>query len=670
MWKIIDQHYQTVSISSLLGLVLILVGLLGIWASQFLENPYSTAFPIAIVVGGGLFLIMRLAVDTPVAGRHESQLTPQLLGIGYSLTVVVVVLAYYGSGFETTLFVNLLVLCLYLLTTSAVLIFPARVFTLPMVMATGLLHRELALYSSPILMGNDTFFHNRVARSIAETGSLDPLTTSKYYYAPFYHVFNALSGLVFDLPGRDIAALTTVVIITVVPAYSLYWLLDSYWNPRVGALGALLYVSSDFALFWAIEPQVTSLGVSLYALNLCAVIAYMRNRSKWMLALAIVTLGTVTLTHQVSTFITVFSVMVYLIFRTAYARVDIQRALNLVLTYTLVLLFSFQNTRWSGPAGDSEDFFHIMVTEVIYSVIKVSEGSTSRVAYTIPDDPGIVSVGSNALTLIHVAGSAALLTASVTGTLLWMQTKRDRSKRATGFAIGGMVAVMFAVVLIGPIFGLRTILPWRWFAYIYVPMAMLGGVFLASIVPVVASRVSNASAWPVIAVLLLVGPYVVVMGGNFTGAVHDPVFDSAPGAERYRITSTEKAMLDHSLQYVPASETIVADRVIALILWRHYTRPNTEVITITYGDPTTLGKQNDSVVLFDRTYLSSDHAQYSIVVNGVRVYVFGSVPTEAMSPNRRRTIYDTGSDELVYLQPQIRNTPPGSRGIRNSTGGT
>ncbi len=639
-------------LSPVLGVVVLLAGLIVAVSTRFLSNPYSTAFPWAAITGSALFLLLRRSRNVQRPVSLDLSVGPRHLAVGYFTAVGAVLLLYRASGFETTLAVNALLLCCYLLTAAVIWLRPDRVFPLAMVLVTGILHRMLALYSSPLLMGNDTFFHNRIGRLVASTGSLEPLTASKYYYAPFYHVFNALSRFTMDLPGREVAALTTTVLAVVLPACAVYWLVDQSWNRQTAVFGALLYTASDFALFWAMQPQVTSVGVGLYALCLASLVAYVRQPQKGTFAIALVLYAMVSLTHQVSAFITAFSALAYLGCRTVYCRCDVRRSLNLGLIYLLGLVFNFRATKWGGPNGESGDFLHVMITQVVYAAIDASEDTVSRVAYSLPNDPAIHPASSNALSMIHVVGSAALLGASVAGMLIWIWAGDGRRERASGFAVGSLVGAMFTVVLAGPIAGLRTLLPWRWFAYIYVPAAVLGAVTLVSVSRSVTGVIPDRSSWAtVVVVLLLVGPYVAVMGGNFTGAAHDPVYDDSPRAQRFGLTTTEYATLDHQREYVPRSEPVAADYLISILSSRNYEQENVRVFDVRYGDPTSIGSPDEPVVVVDRAYIHTDHARYILVLNGTRVSVFGPVPVDEIDPTRRSTTYDSGADELTYLEP-------------------
>lgn len=643
---------DTLPLSAVLGVVVLLAGLVVAVSTRFLSNPYSTAFPWAAITGSALFLLLRRSRDVQRPVMPELTVGPRHLAVGYFTAVGTVLLLYRASGFETTLAVNVLLLCCYLLTAAVIWLRPDRVFPLALVLATGILHRMLALYSSPLLMGNDTFFHNRMGRLVASTGSLEPLTASKYFYAPFYHVFNALARFTMDVPGREVAALTTTVLAVVLPACAVYWLVDQSWRRQTAVFGALLYTASDFALFWAMQPQVTSVGVGLYALCLASLIAYVRRPLKGTLAVTLVLFAMVSLTHQVSTFITAFSALVYLGCRTIYYRRDVRRAMNLSLIYVLGLIFNFRATKWGGPEGESGDFLHVMTTQVVYAAIDASEDTVSRVAYTLPKDPAIHPASSNALSMIHVVGSAALLGASVTGMLFWMWAGDDRRERASGFAVGSLVGAMFTIVLVGPIAGLRTLLPWRWFAYIYVPAAVLGAVTFVSLSRSVTGLLPDrSSAATVVVVLLLVGPYVAVMGGNFTGAAHDPVYDDSPRAQRFGLTTTEYATLEHQREYVPRSEPVASDYLISILSARNYGQENVRVLDVKYGDPTSIGSPDESVVVVDRAYIHTDHARYTLILNGTRVSVFGPVPVDDVAPTRRSTTYDSGVDKLTYLEP-------------------
>ncbi len=57
----------------------------------------------------------------------------------------------------------------------------------------------------------------------------------------------------------------------------------------------------------------------------------------------------------------------------------------------------------------------------------------------------------------------------------------------------------------------------------------------------------------------LIGPYIMLMGGNFAGAYDDPVFDSAPAAESYGISDREEYIFSHIGEFGETQHPILAD---------------------------------------------------------------------------------------------------------------
>lgn len=636
--------------TALAGLFL-LAGLGGVAFSFVVPNPYSRTLPLATAVAAGAFLVTRRqTVRAPGLA-----LPPSLLGGLYFALVAASVVLYHGAGNHRTLPVHAALLGCYLIAALLVLTPVSRYVKLGTIVLTGVLQRALAYYSSPLYLGNDVFAHNRVVGEIVAANSMEPLSAGRYFYAPFYHLLVSVQQIVTGVSVRHAAFVTITVALVVIPAAALYLLTTRIWGERAAGFSVLLYTASDFALHWSLTPQVTSLGIALFALLFVLLVSYVRTGAARYHALYLVAFGAIALTHHLSTAIALLVVTIFLVIWAGYKPAFRRRAAWLVGVTGGMTLVDFQVTKFGGPGSGSESFL-LTVVEIWQASLQEASlpGGSSSV---LPADAGLALSGSAALNVWHVAGTAILFGLAVFGGLHWLSSRRV--ERTTGIALGAVVGLLFPTVLLGPVVGLRILIPWRWFAFLYVPLVLLAAPGVVVLANVARERIGRpttrrSTVAAVLLVLVVVTPYIFLMGGNAIAARDGPPLDNAPGAERYGVTAAEAQALSDTARYVPEGEPVVGDFMMAHnILTRHYGLENARTIHMETGEPRSIG-QSRPVYLFNRSYMQSGHVKFRYgTEQGIGdvpgVLVHGVVPVDDIDPERREVVYTTGEAELIRL---------------------
>jgi hypothetical protein len=546
--------------------------------------------------------------------------------------------AYYASGFHRNRVVFLLTFGLYLLTVILIWVRSTLVFGLTLICITGISSRMMAYFGSELYVGVDIYEHNRIVESIVQLGTLEPLLASKYYYAPIYHLLTASGDIILGVPVKTAGALTALIVVTVVPALIAFTLIRYFWSVQTALVGAFLYTASDHAIRWAVHTIPTSIGLVFFCLLGFGLFRYDREHSKVFLVLSVGILVALTFTHQVSTFIAVIFVCSYLGSRILYEGIVRERVLNLSLLTGFVLTADFIITKYGGPTSEAS-FFEIVLSTLVSSLL--TAGTETRPEVTLPPDPSISGGASAGLDLVHVGGSAILLCLGLVGSLYWLDSKRNPSDLFVGLALGTSVAVMLAFTLGGPIVGMGNLLPMRWFAFIYVPLALLAAIGLKALIQACSSLIGINSRNAVIILVLILLPFIVLMGGNYAGAADNPYFDNAPAAETHGISETEKATFDHTVEYSGETD-IVADRRAASIFRDHYGK-NVHILAITYGLPETIHRPS---LVVDRSYIQTPNSQYIIRFDGQSHVVHGPFPLDEINAQSKSIVYENGGDEL------------------------
>jgi hypothetical protein len=166
------------------------------------------------------------------------------------------------------------------------------------------------------------------------------------------------------------------------------------------------------------------------------------------------------------------------------------------------------------------------------------------------------------VTYLDEAGFLLLLLIGVVGCLYVLAGSRGTHLSVT---LAGSLAVMVVFVLGLPLFGIRNFVPGRWFAFMYVPLVLLGliGVRYLSL---------RLPAWTAVAGIALL---VVALPGVMLVA-SPAVADSPPVEEvqlRYGYTGSELAAVEATDRYVHADRTIYTDHPYQTVVERTGAQP-------------------------------------------------------------------------------------------------
>lgn len=385
----------------------------------------------------------------------------------------------------------------------------------------ALVIRFSALFATPGYIGVDIWTHIPVfVGGIVEAGSLAPIADTKYVMAPIYHLNGAVAALVFGSPrAGTFLALGTVVALSFLFIYTASRLLvPARWALFAGTL----FVFSDQVFRWSVHIIPTSLGLVYFlAMLYCLTKLYYETDIR-LLWLVLVTTLAVVFTHQVSTAIVllVLAVATVVSIGTALRRSSTVptdhriRALGLsgvLVTSVGITLVSWANTPFSG------DFVFLWrMLDVL------SETVTSDAGFLALSDGGgaggsvSTSGGSVLAPIVEWFGFGVLLAVTVIGAIVLTRRVESAELKHT-YAIS--VAVIFFAVFGLSLFGIRTLLPGRWIAFMYAPMVVLGAIGLQYV-----SR--NASPRVLMAVVLVVAAgYPVAMMSAEKATLDAPTFD-------------------------------------------------------------------------------------------------------------------------------------------------
>lgn len=352
------------------------------------------------------------------------------------------------------------------------------------IVAFVLVFNGSALYVTPSVIGIDAWTHvTTLSEMILEEGRLGAIEGNKHYTSPFYHLTVVASALIYDLSLVHALYLSLGLVMPI--SVLLVYATSVFFVPeRWAVLAAGLYALGTYALHWGMHIIPTSTGLVFFLGVVYALVRVMRTdyslRDFGFLVLLTVA---VILTHQVSTFIMLVllgsAFLAQLIFKYG-PLVDAGSSAR-----------SFQAQKPVNLVGLV--VFDVGLTIFMWSLTPFREGSFLATVLTwfqqtVADSAGFLNLASGAddaseaaaaattlldriVPYIEVAGFLLLLAITFVGCLYVVDRSRaEQSVLSLLFA----TAIMLVFILGLPMFGIDNFIPTRWFAFIYIPMAILG----------------------------------------------------------------------------------------------------------------------------------------------------------------------------------------------------
>lgn len=548
----IAQLLATENIDIRVAKVGLLISLLLLGLRTLAEQVLLVVIPVAAGTAFALYLLTQ---------QHASR--GHAVGYGHRTTNAIPVVPRQIAGYlPSAVFVCLAALVLLVHSTGGrslqahlligligVLLFSQILMTDDATFSPGLVLGELllvtivvrftALLATPGYIGVDIWTHGPIFISdIVSEGSLAAIADVKYIMAPIYHLNGAAGALIFGSPRLGIyLSVGLLVALSILLVYAIAGLL----LPTRWALVATgLFAFADEAIRWGIHVIPTSLGLVFFLGIVYCLTRFYFTRDTRLLALVLLFSLATVFTHQVSTTI-VLLVLGIAVFTSLVVRLPWFRrpespgtaGLFGVFAVTLVVtLISWANTPFSG------DFIflwrmldvleHAIVGEAGFLNLASDGGAGGAGGAPADEMTGV----DRLYPFVQWTGFGLLLAVTIIGSLVWL--KRDVGDLGVTYLL--WFAAMFFVAYGFSLFGLRTFMPGRWLAFLFVPMAILGAVGLYH----VSQNATTRTLLVVFVVLALAYPTTMVLAEKST--LDSPAFENQD--PRFSYTMAEIAAVD------------------------------------------------------------------------------------------------------------------------------
>ncbi|MFC4990355.1 DUF4396 domain-containing protein [Saliphagus infecundisoli] len=363
-----------------------------------------------------------------------------------------------------------------------------RRLLLSQIIAFATVFSATAFYVTPGLIGIDAWTHvPMLSETIHEAGELGAISGNKHYTSPFYHLTVVASALVYDV-SLVYALYLSIGLVIPLSALLVYATAAFFVPERWAILAAALYACGTYTLHWSMHVIPTSLGLVFFLGVVYALVRVMRTdyslRDFGFLVLLTIA---VILTHQVSTFIMLVMLgsafLAQLVFTVGPLTPEAgSRAFQSQKPVNLVGLVVFDAGltifMWSLTPFREGSFLATVLTW-FQETIAQSAGFLNIASSTGDDAAAAAEAGTTfleeLLPYVEVFGFLILLGITFVGCLYVVDRSRaEQSVLSLLFA----TAIMLVFILGLPMFGIDNFIPTRWFAFLYVPMALLGVVGL------------------------------------------------------------------------------------------------------------------------------------------------------------------------------------------------
>jgi len=326
-------------------------------------------------------------------------------------------------------------------------------------------------------VGSDYWRHLADNNLLSQYGFIEVLSAKEPYY-PLMHIQVAITDIVTNTPIKD-ATNFAIIIPLVISSICIFLVARNILNAKVGLLAMLIVNITDFHTYWGAVPQTTTYGICLYYFLIFFIFrgATINLNKKTWLALILLFIPVLILAHAVSSFIALISILGLIagscVYRICYDnRAVILPPILVLLLYGVVLLQHWFVALYNQMR---EETFFDVITSTLITYITEHADFLNR--------PEAVSGYATMLPplverMADTTGLALLMFLSAIGCLFWL-SKKYRS--AFTFPMIVCTVVLLFITFGFPLFGIRNIIPSRWFAFMYFFLSIMAAFALLSI---------------------------------------------------------------------------------------------------------------------------------------------------------------------------------------------
>ncbi|WP_197052482.1 hypothetical protein [Halobellus rufus] len=432
--------------------------------------------------------------------------------------------------------------------------------------------------------------------------------------------------------------------VTVILASLLLYSVSKLWVDKVsaGLAVTLLLTSSEF-IFYGVQPQPTLMGLLLFIIFLYSLSAYFTSGLSKYLPILGISFIAILLAHQITPFIVVISTLCIFLgvavsmWKFSTTKIVMKSAYVCLSLYILYITY-FSTMKYLGP-NSSRTFFEFAVNR-IYTTLLVDSAKRPEIALDI-SELGFAVTGAPSHSIITVFGTAVLFALATTGSVTLL---RGNNHQSTLIALGtGIpIAVLSGFTFVAPLVDADLFISTRWLPFLYVVLVIPGGLGVSILYTGIISKSSKSNIGIAVLILILI-PYITVMGGTDRGAPDGPL-SNAPTDERFTIEQSEEQMIDFVVRYANSRVLYGDNRIIPIFERKYGLNASAQRLEYQSGE---LVVNMRSGLHISREYIYTESNLILLQYNDAEVTIRGPFPKESIPVRSQSSIYTNGKDTIT-----------------------
>lgn len=308
--------------------------------------------------------------------------------------------------------------------------------------------------------GIDPWVHAKMNELLSQSGNIEVLFDKEMYF-PIMHLQVTVMEILSNVSLRDASNFAIIIPFVFISSF-VYLVSKDFLGHRIGLFAMLLVNVSDFHTYWGSAPQTTSYGIMLYYLLIYTLVKsyFLNYEPKWV-AISIYLSFVLIITHAVSSFIFIITIVGLTVGSLFYNFVYNGRLISNFKSISLIsVTMLLQHWFVALYSKDGRPFFDVIVSTLDYYIAGYAE---------FLNRPETISTFSATLPpfserFADTFGLFLFLFFGIVGSLLCLSNKY---RSQNNFAFIFVLLILFSITFGFPLFGIRNIIPSRWFAFEY-----------------------------------------------------------------------------------------------------------------------------------------------------------------------------------------------------------
>ncbi len=461
--------YSFLRIDFLFSTLGILTGVLLIILYTLLPVIYFLVIGIPLIVGPIIYLIYRRREPT-LSPFGDDKSKKRMLDIFYYITLGISLSALQLFENRDLVFFLMITLCIGILASRIVLM--SRPFDIYVSILNILLISAVLKFSIYYFVGGmpgvDTIHHVSINSEFESGGSIEYLEDKEKSF-PLWHIFVVACKLITFTGYKDASAISTTIPLIIASIF-VFLIARKIFDEQVGLLAMLIFNVSDWHVFWGSGPATTSYGLILFCPMIFILINIINNKkvNTYLILLIIYTL-VLLLSHAVSSFIYLVTIIgLYFglsVYQTLYAEQSHPMS-GLIISLTTVSLIGhwfYASYKDLSERSFLETIAYFLDDAVSSGYAKFLNRPEASAEFLSAAVPPLVEL------LLDKAGLMVLTGLTIIGCLFWLS---NEYKSPILYGLCGALFGLAVMTYIFPLFGLRNLMPMRWFVFQYSIMSL------------------------------------------------------------------------------------------------------------------------------------------------------------------------------------------------------